>query len=366
MNTALPSLLSLAVLCAVVMISTPIMIVYARRARLEDSPGPRSSHQGRIPRGGGAIAIAALVLALLGCWPLAWPTWLIPGALAAIAAIGWLDDHSPQPVRRRLLVQLLAAAVLSTLLLAGPGLQPESGAQFEHILSWLLHEPWHLALLAFALIASVWLINLYNFMDGSHGLAAGEAIFTGAACYWLLGDSDAAALGGMLAAVMLGFLPWNFPRARIFMGDVASGTLGLCVAAMALLAGPHDWWLPLLLSSLFIADTSLTLLDRIRRRQVWYQAHREHRYQRLIQHGWSHTQVWLAYQAINLLFILPLAYWCLQTQLHFAWPLGIATFALTGLWLLLGHWLKQAPPLSAQTPTGTRQATAPNQEQIPS
>lgn len=339
-------LLILFLLC---LLTTPLIIIYARRARLADAPGPRSSHQGLIARGGGAAAMFWLTLASLYGFGLSWPALLLPGSLSVLAITGWLDDHHSLPVRVRLLVQLVVATLLSFCLLPQADAGLDASFSFLQVLSWHLDPSWHLALGLFACLTTIWLINLYNFMDGSHGLAAAEAIFTGCASYFLLHNSAPAAayLGALLAAAALGFLPWNFPRPKIFMGDVASGTLGGCVAVIALLAGKSAWWVPLVLSGVFIADATLTLLNRIRRRQVWYQAHREHRYQQFIQAGWSHQKVWLLYQLVNLLFILPLAYWALATEQHFVVPLGLAAIVLAVLWITAGFWL--VPRLQADS-----------------
>lgn len=287
------------------LVATPLMIAYARRFQLIDEPGQRRSHTGMIPRGGGAIAALMTLAAILYYHPVYEWSWALVPPLLALGVVGWMDDHHPQTVRGRLLIQVASAVWLCAYLAPT---------------NWL-HEYWQLSGVSFYLIAAVifvvavltviWLVNLYNFMDGSHGLATGEAIFAGAGSYWLLQDTApaAAALGAILALCMLGFLPWNFPRPKIFMGDVASGTLGLCVVAMAMLAGPELWPIPLLLSTCFIIDATFTLFHRMARGEVWYHAHRQHVYQRLIQHGWSHQRVWLLYMLINWLFILPVASW---------------------------------------------------------
>lgn len=322
----------LALVTAITAMATPLLIVYANRGGLYDKPGERRSHEGIIPRGGGAVAVLAVFPAIM--WLEAryhWSIALLP-PLAAIALIGWLDDHQPQSVGRRLLVQMGSAVWLwwhlSTVAMIQIG-------------------PWTLNIAALwpllAVLTSIWLINLYNFMDGSHGLAAGEAIFVGLAALFLLaGHAPAAATtGGLLGAAMLGFLPWNYPQPRIFMGDVASGVLGLMVAAMTLLATPRVWCIPLILSAVFIVDATMTLFDRIRRRQVWHSAHREHLYQRLIRAGWSHQKVWLSYMLVNLLFILPMAVLAVIWP-RLALPLLLLLCVLLALvWLWAVHHLRR-------------------------
>lgn len=308
---------------------TPLMIRYAKQRQLHDLPGERRSHSGTIPRAGGAVAILVLIVAVAVLESsYHWSLGLIP-SLLFLAWIGWLDDHHSQPVKRRLLVQALCALwlVLSWGLYSW---------QLVPQLTGILAGLFSLVVCIVGLLTLIWLTNLYNFMDGSHGLAAAEAIFCGFGCYFILQNHapQAAVFGLLLAAVMLGFLPWNFPRPKIFMGDVASGVLGISVGAMVLMSGEGYWYIPLVLSALFIVDTTLTLIDRVLRGQVWHQAHRDHLYQRLIRHGWKHHQVWLLYTLVNGLFILPVALWCVTGQ----WPLLLVLCALATIlsvaWLL--------------------------------
>ncbi|GAB4181910.1 MAG: glycosyltransferase family 4 protein [Wenzhouxiangellaceae bacterium] len=323
---------------------TPLMLAYARHFQLHDQPGPRRSHQGVIARGGGAVAVLLLLGGIL-LWQgrFGWSGLLLPPVLA-VALIGWLDDHKPQPIKRRLAVQagatlwLLALASHPPAINLGPWPLPLSGVT----LVWLI---------PLALLLIPGLINSYNFMDGSHGLAATQAIFSGGACCLLLRDQSptAAALGGLLAAAMLGFLPWNFPRPRIFMGDVCSGVLGLTIAACMLLAMPRHWLLPLTLSSLFVVDTGMTLIWRMRRGEVWYRAHREHLYQRLIQSGWSHQRVCLTYLLINLILVLPVAAGSVFMP-SLALPLFISLSLILALgWLWATRLLQQTPPARGST-----------------
>jgi Fuc2NAc and GlcNAc transferase len=155
------------------------------------------------------------------------------------------------------------------------------------------------------------MVNLYNFMDGSNGLAGFQGLFVSlvlAALFAGSGDWTGATIALVLAGSCAGFLPWNLGRARVFMGDVGSLALGFIVAALLVYgAGTAAFTLPvaLMITAVFLVDASLTLAVRILRGERWYNAHRQHLYQRLIARGWTHGRVLLAYQAVNLLLVLP-------------------------------------------------------------
>lgn len=280
--------------------ATELAIRYALRRHLLDQPGQRRSHRIPTPRGGGI----AIVVAVLGCalplLPLA-PSarWLLAAAIAAVAGIGWWDDHRSLSARARLAVQAPAALALAWLL------WPWAQA--------LLPLPAALAAAAFVVLSTLWAINLHNFMDGINGLLTLQAAWI----FGMLAVLDAAGLPHGLgaapmamAAACLGFLPFNFPRARIFLGDVGSGALGLLVAAVLWLALQRDLrWagIGLLLGSTFFIDATATLLSRFWRGRRWYSAHREHLYQWLVRSGRTHARVVSYYMAWNLLLVAPLA-----------------------------------------------------------
>jgi UDP-N-acetylmuramyl pentapeptide phosphotransferase/UDP-N-acetylglucosamine-1-phosphate transferase len=273
-------------------------ILYARWRGLADDAGPRRSHVGTVPRGGGL----AVVLTVLGaCALLASGQWL-DGALlvrfalglALVAGIGWLDDHRPQPVLRRLLLHVAAAAIVAWPLLTA------------------LAGPWSIAVFMLALLAIAGAVNFWNFMDGIDGIASLQALFVAALlvhAFALTGDAGPLLLSLALAVACLGFLPFNVPRARIFLGDVGSGGIGFALAALLLLAvqrGALDVWTALLLPLAFWLDAGLTLASRILLGRRWYTAHREHLYQWLVRRGRSHAQVDALFLAWNLLIVLPL------------------------------------------------------------
>jgi UDP-N-acetylmuramyl pentapeptide phosphotransferase/UDP-N-acetylglucosamine-1-phosphate transferase len=302
---------------------TEACIQYARRRGLLDLAGPRRSHVGAVPRGGGL----AIVLALGGaCWLLVVGGWLDDAvalrfavALFAVAAIGWIDDHRPLPASLRLLVHV--AAALGFLL----PLTATGGAGF--------------LLLAAAVLLLVTAVNFWNFMDGIDGIASLQAVFVAAVLVHAFGQHGE---GGMLllslavVAACLGFLPFNLPRARIFLGDVGSGGIGFAIGALLLLAvqrGALDVWTALLLPSAFWLDAGLTLASRMLRGRRWYTAHREHLYQWLARRGRSHLNVDVLFALWNLLIVLP-AYSLIAADLAPSLPtLVIVSAAGLAVWV---------------------------------
>ncbi|HVT32161.1 MAG TPA: hypothetical protein VHE32_05925 [Rhodanobacteraceae bacterium] len=179
--------------------------------------------------------------------------------------------------------------------------------------------PWLIiVMLAGGLIGAamtVWSINLHNFMDGIDGLLALQSIFvfgTIAALFARAGDAGTASQLVLWSAAVLGFLPFNFPRASIFMGDVGSGVLGFLVAVAVIwqLLDPRIAFASgLVACSAFLTDATCTLLSRMARGRRWYSAHREHLYQWLVRCGNSHARVVAYYMGWNLLIVLPVIGW---------------------------------------------------------
>ncbi len=269
---------------------------YARRQGMLDIPGERHSHTVATPRGGGLGIVLAL---LLSSWffpfdsalPGFWTYCLLPG-FVALAVVGFLDDRYSLSIIPRLLVQLAASLVLL-------GYAQLSGWE-AGIWLWIA-----------AALFIVWMTNLYNFMDGSNGMAAMQAVFAGtslALLFYRSGDSSVAQLAAALAAASLGFLPWNLGRARVFMGDTGSVSLGFMIAGLMFYGViQQDFSIAVAVSVMlvFLCDSSLTLLARVIRGERWYTPHKQHIYQRLIAHGWSHSQVMWLYQLINILLVVP-------------------------------------------------------------
>jgi UDP-GlcNAc:undecaprenyl-phosphate GlcNAc-1-phosphate transferase len=236
-------------------------------------PNARSLHVGRVPRGGGLAIWAGWFAGTL--WLPGDKPWLGP-LLALIAVSLWDDRRGIHPAVR---LAVHAAAAAAWLWLAAPGMD------------WLV-----------AVVAIVWMTNLYNFMDGSDGLA-GAMTMVGFGAYaagaWLAGERDAA-LFVALAAATAPFLLRNLPPAQIFLGDVGSVPLGFLAAIFGITGWRKGWWpgwFPVLVFLPFIADATVTLGRRLLTRAKVWEAHREHFYQRLVQIGWGHGRT-LAFHAL--------------------------------------------------------------------
>jgi UDP-N-acetylmuramyl pentapeptide phosphotransferase/UDP-N-acetylglucosamine-1-phosphate transferase len=301
-------------------------ISYAHRRGMLDLPGQRRSHSLPTPRGGGIGIVLAMLICLPGILmspPAAWSFSVIAGlfgALLLVALAGWWDDHHALPVLPRLAAQLLAVCLFSFgLLVTG--------------LSW-----WWLPLL---LIGGVWSINLHNFMDGIDGLLAQQAIFVGcglALLAWTAAQPALAVAAVVLASAALGFWFYNRPPARVFMGDVGSGSIGLLIFAFSAMLWRQDHallWPALILSSAFIVDASLTLLMRMWHGRRWYTAHREHLYQWLARRNGTHARADAAYMGWNLLIAAPLT-WLAWSHLRMALPITMVVYlGATVAWLAL-------------------------------
>lgn len=279
---------------------------YALAKNLMDVPNARSSHALPTPRGGGVAFVLAFLLAIpflndLGFVNRPVDVVLIVAGLF-IAIIGLCDDHGHIAPPMRLLAHF-AASIFGIYWLGGM----PSIAIFGCILSagWLLN--------GLATIYIVWMLNLYNFMDGVDGLAAIEvlSVCVGAVClYWLDGVWAFMGLPLILAAAVAGFLCWNFPPARIFMGDGGSGFLGFCLGILSIQAAfvnPQLFWGWLILLGVFIVDATATLLRRLARGDKVYEAHCNHAYQHAARRFGSHGWVTLGVLGVNLFWLLPMA-----------------------------------------------------------
>ncbi len=314
------------------LVLTGLVRGYALRRAILDVPNERSSHTAPTPRGGGlSIAVVVFaVVALLGWWGLVSSrvaAALIGGGIA-VSAVGWVDDHRPVSPAWRAVVQFIAAGWAVSVLGGFPGVMVNGSA---------VSLGWAGSLAA--VVGIVWLTNLYNFMDGIDGLAGSEAVTVGgggALLLWWSGAPGLALTAAVLAAAAAGFLVWNWPPARIFMGDVASGLIGFCFAVLAI-AGERAGAVPLLtwviLLGVFIGDASFTLARRVAGGERWYTAHRTHAYQRAVQSGFSHRGVTLAVLAVNLLVLLPLAGLAVMYPALQTWLLGAVAAGGWMAWL---------------------------------
>jgi Fuc2NAc and GlcNAc transferase len=322
---------------------------YALANGLIDRPGPRRSHHRLVARGGGMAVALGILTALI--WlaatvaravdPTPWimnigtaaPLTAVLGlltGLVVVAGLGAWDDHRPLPVRIRLPMQLLVAVGLVVLFGGVPAISAG-----EHTLA----VPWLWSLLAVP--AVVWMMNLFNFMDGSDGLAALQAGTSAVLMAWAFDGAGAAvpaALAVVIASAAWAFLLWNRPPARIFLGDSGSLSLGFLLGGLALIGsatGQLSVWAAFLAVSVFVVDATATLAWRLVRGGEWYTPHREHAYQLLIRAGWSHGRVLGALGALNALVVAPAF---VLAVLRPAWDVWIAVGAgviLLGIWTLI-------------------------------
>jgi Fuc2NAc and GlcNAc transferase len=299
---------------------------YALARSLMDVPNARSSHTVPTPRGGG-VAIVLVFLAAISLLAfsamLDTRVWLaLFGSGALVAVVGFLDDHNHIAARWRLLGHFAAGAWVLLWLGGMPGVL---GAVDELAALWWL----------FGLFYLVWMLNLYNFMDGIDGIASVEAICVCAgACliYALGGHLQLMWLPALLAAAVSGFLLWNWPPAKIFMGDAGSGFLGVILAILSVQAGWVEtdyFWAWVILLGVFIVDATFTLLRRLLRGDKVYQAHRSHAYQYASRVYGRHLPVTVATALITLGWLLP-------------WAVGVTVFGLNPL---LGTFIAYIPLL---------------------
>lgn len=299
------TVLPFVVIFVVALTLTDLLRRYALKHNLLDIPNTRSSHELPTPSRGGAAIVASFLLGLTITWYFGVVKRdlfvALMGAGSVVAIIGFLDDRSHVPRYQRLIVHFVAAIWAIWWMGKVPSIQlPDS-----------IYWQWILTMVA-APIFLVWLLNLFNFMDGIDGLAGSEALFiaiSGAVFTWLIGSKDIAYILLVLAVAVAGFLVLNWPPAKIFMGDVGSGFLGITLGILAYassLDGVSPWTWSILFG-VFLVDASVTLFGRILRRARWCEAHRSHAYQWAAR-SWGHLHVSIAVNVINLLWLLPLAY----------------------------------------------------------
>lgn len=277
-----------------------------RRFGVVDRPNSRSSHTLPTIRGAGIALAGIFVLTLTdleskgeeGLW------WRVTLPVALLAGISFWDDVRTLGARIRFAVQA-GAAVVAVL-----------GLMFAHKATAV---PSALAVSGVAAVSILWVAgytNAFNFMDGINGIAAVQAIATGlgtALIAYAAGlpiDHDVVVLGLVVAGAAVGFLPHNFPRASVFMGDVGSAPLGFLLALLGVwIAVETSWWMLFwvgLLHANFVLDTGITLIRRARRGEHLSEAHREHFYQRFVRAGYSHTFVTVTEGVLQCIIVLSL------------------------------------------------------------
>ncbi len=289
-----------------------------------DKPNARSLHVRQTPRTGGLAIIIGVIVA--------WIVWQVDSKwfflVLALVGVSLIDDVRGLGVRWRLVAQIIVSACFIW--------------HFLPNLAWWLMPA--------ALFGLVWMTNLYNFMDGSDGLAGGMGLFGFAtyalASFWA-GDAQLAIMCACVSASCLAFLLFNFHPAKIFMGDSGSIPLGFLAAAI----GIYGWqqaiwpvWFPMLVFSPFIVDATMTLFKRLLRGERVWQAHREHYYQRLVLMGWGHKKTALA--AYLLMFLTGLAA-LLMLKMPVIWVfISIVAWVIAYLLMMLQidkQWKQQLP-----------------------
>ena len=303
---------------------TGLMKVYAQRANLLDVPNQRSSHQVTTPRGGGLSIVAVFFGALIVLYVFSYlPTDVFSSLLVGgvlVAGIGFVDDHRHVPAKWRFLVQIIAATFAVTMLGGLPEIQ-------------LGDKPVDLGMAgdAMAIVFMVWLINLYNFMDGIDGIAGIEAVCIVGGALLVSSAGDGGPITTLLAVFVtsvLGFLVWNWPPAKIFMGDVGSGFIGFILAMFAIISsgmGLLPIWTWLILTGVFVVDATLTLITRMINGEEWYSAHSNHAYQKASRRLKGHKPVTLSVLMINIFWLLPMA-WFASARPEFGWWLTIVAW----------------------------------------
>jgi len=330
-------------LAGVVLVSavfTWLLRGYALRRGILDHPNQRSSHTVATPRGGGLAIVLAYTGALAGCYLSGLvgveilSAFLLAGGL--LAAIGYLDDHGHVPARWRIVVHFIAAA----LALFWIGTLPSVPfGDYLLDMGWLGYP--------LAAVFLVWMLNLYNFMDGIDGIAGVEAICVagGAVAIYMLHSGNSAPwdqgvpfLLLALVAACLGFLLWNWPPAKIFMGDVGSSFIGFVLGLLALIgsaSGQFSLWTWLILLAVFLVDATVTVMRRFIRGDRWFEAHRSHAYQHAALRWNSHRRVTVGVMLINVIWLFPLAWWAAVEPRSGWWVASIAMVPLAILaWVL--------------------------------
>lgn len=326
---------------------------WVRRQALQrlwlDVPNARSSHAAPTPRGGGLGIVVASLAGFAALWAVGVVERNLCVALSgggvAVAWIGWRDDRKPVAAGVRLAVHLAAALWALAWLGGVPPMQFGSTVVEFGALGYVL-----------GMLAIGWVLNLFNFMDGIDGIAASEAAFMAFAGAGIAAVAGIATASGVPAAALvfgaacLGFLAWNWPPARIFMGDVGSGYLGYVLAVLALAAmaqSPVALFIGLALGAVFFVDATVTLARRLLRGERVHEAHRSHAYQWLARRWGSHRAVTVAVLGFNLAVLLPVAGFCAAYPELAAPVLGTTLALLAVLALLAGSGRAELPQETA-------------------
>lgn len=281
---------------------TDFILRYSLHKNLIDIPNERSSHTLPTPRGGGLSIVVIFLFSITFIDTISRDLFFaLIGSGLIISLIGFWDDHTHIAAKWRLLAHFTATFWILYWL---------GGIAEFHLFNYNINLGFiGLVLVAFLL---VWLLNLFNFMDGIDGIAASEAIFVssaGALFSWLYGLEGLSFISLLLAASTFGFLILNWPPAKIFMGDAGSAFLGLMlgVIAYATVLEGVSVWIWIILFGVFLVDSGVTLTRRMLKGEKWYEAHCSHAYQHAAK-KMGHKKVTVVTIMINVFWLFPLAY----------------------------------------------------------
>ena len=287
----------------------------ALKANRLDVPNERSSHTSPTPRGAGLAVVVAFLLGLIALLvdnTISDEVFLaiaIPGLIVAI--IGWLDDRGHLTSAKWRLIGHFACASLAVWLARGLPELPLANSTIDFGLAGDIT----------AVVYLVWMLNLFNFMDGIDLITGVQTVTTSAGVAMLLlisTESDLWKVFVVLAASISGFLFFNLPPAKIFLGDVGSGFIGFTTAVISLVVAkdePLVAWAMIILLAVFVTDATVTLLRRLLSREHVYVAHRTHAYQHLSKKLNRHLPISLGVGAINLFFLLPIAWLVVESEI---------------------------------------------------
>ena len=298
----------------------------ASKLHVLDYPNDRSLHTQPVPRTGGIAILSGIltgtILFIVLGGSKADFIW-VGFSVLIIAGVSFIDDMRKLSIAIRFLGQFISASIV----VAGGFTITNLQLPFTN---------WELTFLVstgFSILFLLWMINLYNFMDGIDGLAAGMAFIgfgTFAVFGAMSGNPNFMIINSIIATASAGFLVFNFPPARLFMGDIGSTTLGLLAACMSLWAVRENifpFWIAILVFSPFIVDTTVTLIRRLILRQKIWCAHKTHFYQRLVQSGWSHRKT-VIYEYVMMIGVCTSALIAVQLE-------PIEQLALIGSWIVI-------------------------------
>ncbi len=306
-----------------------IFSIYASKKGLVAIPNARSSHQDLIPLGGGIVFVLFWCVNLLIGFIFNWISLkelliFLPGTLI-VSIVGYWDDHKELTAKRRLVIQMLASILCVVVVGKIPAL---------HLFGRSLINLSYYGILL-TILGLVWSTNLYNFMDGLDGIAAVEALFVfgmGGLLFWDANATSMALLSWSLVPIVAGFLVWNRPKAKVFMGDVGSYCLGFLVALFSLIGDlwyniPVAFWV--ILYGVFWFDATITVIRRLCRKENLATAHREHACQRLQRMGFSHAEVLYGVIIVNIILSSIVVWVLFVKQNHVKWGLLLAVLILS-------------------------------------